>query len=328
MNMRPSPLVLRSREDYATIAAHLPQDAARATSRAPYDREETSALTQPNAVVTVSSPKGGAIRIGNGLRLSLIAGPCQLESRQHALETATMLKEIADRLQIGLIYKTSFDKANRTSVSTERGIGLMDALPIFAEIRETIGLPVITDVHEAAQCAEAAQVVDVLQIPAFLCRQTDLLLAAGRTGKAVNVKKGQFLAPWDMKNVAAKITSTGNGDVMVCERGVSFGYNTLVSDMRALPILAEIGCPVVFDATHSVQQPGGQGTTSGGQREFVPVLARAAVAVGVAAVFMETHPDPDHAPSDGPNMVPLNQFEALVTELLEYDALAKRRAAQ
>ena len=289
--------------------------------------KETSALTQPNAVVTVSSPKGGAIRIGNGLRLSLIAGPCQLESRQHALETAAMLKGIADRLQIGLIYKTSFDKANRTSVSTQRGIGLMDALPIFAEIRESIGLPVITDVHEAQQCADAAQVVDVLQIPAFLCRQTDLLLAAGRTGKAVNVKKGQFLAPWDMKNVAAKITSTGNGDVMVCERGVSFGYNTLVSDMRALPVLAEIGCPVVFDATHSVQQPGGQGTTSGGQREFVPVLARAAVAVGVAAVFMETHPDPDNAPSDGPNMVPLSQFEALVAELLEYDALAKRRAA-
>ena len=284
-------------------------------------------MTQPNAIVTVSAPGAEPVRIGNALRLSIIAGPCQLESRQHALETAHALKEIADRLKIGLIYKTSFDKANRTSVSTQRGIGLMDALPIFAEIRASVGLPVITDVHEIDQCAHAASVVDILQIPAFLCRQTDLLLAAGRTGKAVNVKKGQFLAPWDMKNVAAKITSTGNPNVLVCERGASFGYNTLVSDMRALPILAEIGCPVVFDVTHSVQQPGGQGTTSGGQREFVPVLARAAVAVGVACVFMETHPDPDHAPSDGPNMVPMSQFEALVAELLEYDALAKRRVA-
>ncbi len=284
-------------------------------------------MTQPNAIVTVSAPGAEPVRIGNALRLSIIAGPCQLESRQHALETAHALKEIADRLKIGLIYKTSFDKANRTSVSTQRGIGLMDALPIFAEIRESVGLPVITDVHEIDQCAHAASVVDILQIPAFLCRQTDLLLAAGRTGKAVNVKKGQFLAPWGMKNVAAKITSTGNPNVLVCERGASFGYNTLVSDMRALPILAEIGCPVVFDVTHSVQQPGGQGTTSGGQREFVPVLARAAVAVGVACVFMETHPDPDHAPSDGPNMVPMSQFEALVAELLEYDALAKRRVA-
>ena len=284
-------------------------------------------VTKPNAVVTVQAPAGAPVRIGNGLKLSIIAGPCQLESRQHALETATALKEIATRLGIGLIYKTSFDKANRTSVSTERGIGLAEALPIFAEIRETIGLPVITDVHEIEQCAQAAEVVDMLQIPAFLCRQTDLLLAAGRTGKAVNVKKGQFLAPWDMKNVIAKVTSTGNPNVLACERGVSFGYNTLVSDMRALPILADIGCPVVFDATHSVQQPGGQGTTSGGQREFVPVLARAAVAVGVAAVFMETHPDPDHAPSDGPNMVPLSQFEALVAELLDYDALSKRRTA-
>jgi 2-dehydro-3-deoxyphosphooctonate aldolase (KDO 8-P synthase) len=283
-------------------------------------------LTQPNAVVTVQAPSGAAVHIGNALKLAIIAGPCQLESRQHALETATALKEMAARLGIGLIYKTSFDKANRTSVSTQRGLGLAEALPIFAEIRESIGLPVITDVHEREQCAEAAQAVDMLQIPAFLCRQTDLLLAAGETGKAVNVKKGQFLAPWDMKNVIAKVTSTGNGNVLACERGASFGYNTLVSDMRALPILAQIGCPVVFDATHSVQQPGGQGTTSGGQREFVPVLARAAVAVGVAAVFMETHPDPDKAPSDGPNMVPLSQFEALVAELLEYDALAKRAA--
>lgn len=284
-------------------------------------------MTQPNAVVDVKTTNGPVVRIGNRERLSIIAGPCQLESRQHALETAHALKEIAERLKIGLIYKTSFDKANRTSVNTARGIGLEDALPIFAEIRDVTGLPVITDVHEIEQCAVAAQAVDVLQIPAFLSRQTDLLLAAGRTGKAVNVKKGQFLAPWDMKNVISKVTSVGNPNVMACERGVSFGYNTLVSDMRALPIMAEIGCPVVFDATHSVQQPGGQGATSGGQREFVPVLARAAVAVGVAAVFMETHPDPDHAPSDGPNMVPMSQFEALVSELLDYDALAKRRLA-
>jgi 2-dehydro-3-deoxyphosphooctonate aldolase (KDO 8-P synthase) len=284
-------------------------------------------VTEPAAIVTVQAPKGAPVRIGNALKLSIIAGPCQLESRQHALETAHALKEIAERQGIGLVYKTSFDKANRTSVSTARGIGLADALPIFAEIRESVGLPVITDVHEIEQCAKAAEVVDMLQIPAFLCRQTDLLLAAGATGKAINVKKGQFLAPWDMKNVAAKVTSTGNPNVLVCERGVSFGYNTLVSDMRALPVLAQIGCPVVFDATHSVQQPGGQGATSGGQREFVPVLARAAVSVGVACVFMETHPDPDHAPSDGPNMVPLSQFEALVAELLDYDALAKRRAA-
>jgi 2-dehydro-3-deoxyphosphooctonate aldolase (KDO 8-P synthase) len=283
-------------------------------------------LTQPNSVIEIKTGQR-TVRIGNAERLSLIAGPCQLESRQHALETAHALKEISERLGVGLIYKTSFDKANRTSVNTARGIGLTEALPIFAEIREVTGLPTLTDVHEIDQCAEAAQAVDVLQIPAFLSRQTDLLLAAGRTGKAVNVKKGQFLAPWDMKNVVSKVLSTGNGDVMACERGASFGYNTLVSDMRALPIMAEIGCPVVFDATHSVQQPGGQGTTSGGQREFVPVLARAAVAVGVAAVFMETHPDPDNAPSDGPNMVPLASFEGLVAELLEYDALAKRRAA-
>ena len=280
-------------------------------------------MTQPNAVVDVSTTDGIAVRIGNREKLSIIAGPCQLESRQHALETAHALKEIAGRLKIGLIYKTSFDKANRTSVNTARGIGLAEALPIFAEIREVTGLPVITDVHEPEQCAQAAQAVDVLQIPAFLCRQTDLLLAAGRTGKAVNVKKGQFLAPWDMKNVVSKITSVGNPNVMACERGVSFGYNTLVSDMRALPIMAEIGCPVVFDATHSVQQPGGKGTSSGGEREFVPVLARAAVAVGVAGVFIETHPDPDHAPSDGPNMVPLRDFEALVRRLMQFDALAK-----
>ncbi len=284
-------------------------------------------MTRPSAVVTVTPPNGRAVRIGNAERLSVIAGPCQLESRQQALETAQALKEIAARLGIGLIYKTSFDKANRSSVNTARGIGLSEALPIFADIRETIGLPVLTDVHEAGQCAEAARAVDVLQIPAFLCRQTDLLVAAGATGRVVNVKKGQFLAPWDMKNVVAKVLSSGNADVLATERGVSFGYNTLISDMRALPIMRRIGCPIVFDATHSVQQPGGRGESSGGEREFVPVLARAAVAVGVAAVFLETHPDPDNAPSDGPNMVPLSQFEALVAELLDYDALAKRRAA-
>ncbi len=280
----------------------------------------------PNALVEIKAPSGRAVRISNASRLSIIAGPCQLESRQHALETATALKEIAERLDIGLIYKTSFDKANRTSANAARGIGLEGALPIFAEIRESVGLPVLTDVHEIDQCAMAAQAVDVLQIPAFLCRQTDLLVAAAQTGRAVNVKKGQFLAPWDMKNVIAKVTGAGNPNVMACERGVSFGYNTLVSDMRALPILAEIGCPVVFDATHSVQQPGGQGTSSGGQREFVPVLARAAVAIGVAAVFMETHPDPDHAPSDGPNMIALKDFEPLLRDLLAFDALAKRSA--
>lgn len=284
-------------------------------------------MTQPNAVIEINTAAGPPVRIGNAERLTIIAGPCQMESRQHALETAHALKEMARRLGVGLIYKTSFDKANRTSVNTARGVGLKDALPIFAEIREATGLPTLTDVHEIDQCAEAAQAVDVLQIPAFLCRQTDLLLAAGRTGKVVNVKKGQFLAPWDMKNVVDKVLAAGNPNVMACERGVSFGYNTLVSDMRALPILAQIGCPVVFDATHSVQQPGGQGATSGGQREFVPVLARAAVAVGVAAVFMETHPDPDNAPSDGPNMVRMDDFEPLVAELLEYDALAKRRPA-
>ena len=284
-------------------------------------------MTSPNAIVEISAPNGGMVRIGNALKLSVIAGPCALESRQHALECAHMLKEISERLGVGLIYKTSFDKANRSSVNTGRGMGLRDALPIFAEIREVTGMPVLTDVHEPYQCAEAAQAVDVLQIPAFLCRQTDLLLAAAATGKVVNVKKGQFLAPWDMKNVVEKVLSGGNPNVMATERGVTFGYNTLVSDMRALPVLKQIGCPVVFDATHSVQQPGGQGTTSGGQREFVPVLARAAVSIGVAAVFIETHPDPDKAPSDGPNMVPLNQFEALMSDLLAFDALAKSRAA-
>jgi 2-dehydro-3-deoxyphosphooctonate aldolase (KDO 8-P synthase) len=284
-------------------------------------------VTQPNAVVELKAGSGRVVRIGNAERLTLIAGPCQMESRQHALETAHALREIADRLDIGLVYKTSFDKANRTSVNAQRGIGLDDALPVFAEIREVTGLPTLTDVHEHDQCVRVAEAVDVLQIPAFLCRQTDLLVAAARTGRAVIVKKGQFLAPWDMKNVVAKVTGAGNPNVLATERGVSFGYNTLISDMRALPEMAKIGCPIVFDATHSVQQPGGQGTSSGGQREYVPVLARAAVAVGVACVFMETHPDPDHAPSDGPNMVALKDFEPLVRELLEYDALAKRRAA-
>ena len=279
----------------------------------------------PNAIIDVATGHGPVVRIGNALKLSFIAGPCQMESRQHALETAHALKEIAARLGVGLIYKTSFDKANRTSASAQRGIGLKESLPIFAEIREVTGLPVLTDIHDIAQCAPVGEVVDVLQIPAFLCRQTDLLVAAAQTGKAVNVKKGQFLAPWDMKNVISKINDVGNGNAMACERGVSFGYNTLVSDMRALPEMAKIGCPVVFDATHSVQQPGGQGTSSGGQREFVSVLARAAVAVGVACVFMETHPDPDHAPSDGPNMVALKDFEPLVAELLDYDAITKRR---
>jgi 2-dehydro-3-deoxyphosphooctonate aldolase (KDO 8-P synthase) len=269
----------------------------------------------------------GSVRFGNDLPISIIAGPCQLESRAHALEVASALKEIAARLNIGLVYKTSFDKANRTSGSAARGIGLRQALPIFAEIRASLGMPVLTDIHEPTQCAEIAEAVDVLQIPAFLCRQTDLLVAAAGTGKVVNVKKGQFLAPWDMANVVAKITSAGNPDVLVTERGASFGYNTLVSDMRALPILARTtGAPVIFDATHSVQQPGGQGTTSGGEREFVPVLARAAVAVGVAGVFIETHPDPDHAPSDGPNMVPLREFEALVRSLMAFDTIAKKIA--
>lgn len=265
----------------------------------------------------------GDIRIGNNLPLVLIAGPCQLESRAHGLEVAEALKQIADQAGLPLIYKSSFDKANRTSAATARGLGLDAALPILAEIGATMGMPVLTDVHLPEHCAAAAQAVDVLQIPAFLCRQTDLLLAAAATGKPVNVKKGQFLAPWDMKNVASKIIGAGNDQVMLCERGASFGYNTLVSDMRALPIMAETGCPVIFDATHSVQQPGGQGTTSGGQREFVPVLARAAVAVGVAGLFMETHPDPDNAPSDGPNMVPLSDMPALLARLVAFDRLAK-----
>lgn len=269
----------------------------------------------------------GKVEIANDKPLAVIAGPCALESRAHALEVSAALREIAARLGIGLIYKTSFDKANRTAANSPRGIGMELGLPIMAEVRESTGLPVLTDVHTAEQCRPVAEVVDVLQIPAFLSRQTDLLLAAGETGRAVNVKKGQFLAPWDMKNVVAKIASTGNHSILQCERGASFGYNTLVSDMRALPVMAANGYPVVFDATHSVQQPGGQGTTSGGERQYVPVLARAAVAVGVAAVFIETHPDPDKAPSDGPNMVPLRQLPALLEELMAFDRLAKSRPA-
>lgn len=268
----------------------------------------------------------GSVAFGNDRPLVLIAGPCQMESRDHALEMAAGIKEITDRLGIGVVFKASFDKANRTSAKGARGVGLAAALPVFAEIRERFGMPTLTDVHAVEQCAPVAEVVDVLQIPAFLCRQTDLLVAAAVTGRVVNVKKGQFLAPWDMANVVAKITDSGNQKVLVTERGASFGYNTLVSDMRSLPIMAETtGAPVVFDATHSVQQPGGKGTSSGGQREFVPVLARAAVAVGVAAVFIETHQDPDRAPSDGPNMVPLRDLEALIRQLMAFDAIAKGR---
>ena len=275
-------------------------------------------MTAPNPIVTI-----GNVRVGNALPLALIAGPCAMESRDHALEMASALVEITRKLGIGLIYKSSFDKANRSSANSARGIGLDLALPVFAEVKAKFGIPVITDVHTEEQCAVAAEVVYVLQIPAFLCRQTDLLVAAAKTGRAVNVKKGQFLAPWDMKNVVAKITDSGNPDVLVTERGVSFGYNTLVSDMRAIPVLRDIGAPVIFDATHSVQQPGGRGTTSGGDRAMVPVLARAAVAVGVAAVFMETHQDPDSAPSDGPNMVHLKDMPALLASLQAFDRLAK-----
>jgi 2-dehydro-3-deoxyphosphooctonate aldolase (KDO 8-P synthase) len=273
----------------------------------------------PNTVVAA-----GNVRFGNALPLALIAGPCAMESKAHALEMAAALKEVTAKAGVGLVYKTSFDKANRTSAKSARGIGLDAALPIFAEIRDKLKIPVLTDVHDAAQCARVAQAVDVLQIPAFLSRQTDLLVAAAKTGKVVNVKKGQFLAPWDMKNVVEKIIGAGNTNVLVTERGVSFGYNTLVSDMRALPILKRLGAPVIFDATHSVQQPGGQGDKSGGEREFVAVLARAAVAVGVAGVFIETHQDPDKAPSDGPNMLPLKELEALLKQLVEFDRLAKR----
>lgn len=276
-------------------------------------------MTAPNHVSIAG------LTLGNDLPMVLIAGPCVMESRQHALETASALADMVGSLGMGLIYKSSFDKANRTSSLGARGVGMDAALPIFAEIREKIGVPVITDVHEPDQCARVAEAVDVLQIPAFLCRQTDLLVAAAKTGRALNVKKGQFLAPWDMANVVDKVRGAGNTSVMLCERGASFGYNTLVSDMRALPIMARTGCPIVFDATHSVQQPGGRGSASGGQREFAPVLARAAVAVGVAAVFIETHEDPDHAPSDGPNMIPINQLPGILEMLLAFDRLAKAK---
>ncbi|MCH9765783.1 MAG: 3-deoxy-8-phosphooctulonate synthase [Alphaproteobacteria bacterium] len=275
---------------------------------------------KPNQRVAV-----GDVTFANDAKIAVLAGPCQMESRTHALEIASALKEISTRLGLGLVYKSSFDKANRTSLSGKRGLGLAAALPVFAEIRDTLGLPVVADVHEAAQCAAVSDVVDVLQIPAFLCRQTDLLIAAAKTGKVIKIKKGQFLAPWDMKNVIAKVTGSGNANILLTERGASFGYNTLVSDMRALPILAETGAPVIFDATHSVQQPGGQGTSSGGDRRFVPVLARAAVAVGVAGVFIETHQDPDAAPSDGPNMVPLRTFEGLMRDLMAIDDVVKPR---
>ncbi|WFE87550.1 3-deoxy-8-phosphooctulonate synthase [Roseibium porphyridii] len=278
-------------------------------------------MSEPNREVSV-----GNVTFSNSAPFSLIAGPCAMESRAHALECAEAIKDIADRLGIGLVYKSSFDKANRTSLSGGRGVGLSEALPIFAEVKEKFGLPVITDVHAAEQCAPVAEVIDVLQIPAFLCRQTDLLVAAAKTGKVINVKKGQFLAPWDMKNVLAKVTGSGNPNVLLTERGASFGYNTLVTDMRALPIMAQTGAPVVFDATHSVQQPGGQGASTGGDRTMVPVLARAAVAVGVGGLFIETHPDPDKAPSDGPNMVPLNKLEALLKQLQALDAVVKSPA--
>jgi 2-dehydro-3-deoxyphosphooctonate aldolase (KDO 8-P synthase) len=274
---------------------------------------------KPNTTVTV-----GTAKFGNTLPLAVIAGPCALESRAHALEMAAALKEITGKLGLGFVYKTSFDKANRTSAASARGLGLAKALTIFADLRDQLGVAVLTDVHEPDQCAAVAEVVDILQIPAFLCRQTDLVVAAAKTGRAINVKKGQFLAPWDMANVVAKITGAGNPNVLVTERGVSFGYNTVVSDMRALPILAKIGTPVIFDATHTVQQPGGQGTSSGGERAFVSVLARAATAVGIAGVFVETHQDPDHAPSDGPSMIALKELPPLLERLMQFDAIAKR----
>lgn len=289
---------------------------------------QASALSPEPRSHTIRIPLAGGetLAVANHLPFTLIAGPCAMESRSHALDMAGALKDITARLGLGLIYKSSFDKANRTAGGSARGIGLDRALEIFAAIKAETGVSVLTDVHEPAQCEPVAAVVDVLQIPAFLCRQTDLLVAAARTGRAVNVKKGQFLAPWDMRNVVAKLTEAGNEDVMVCERGASFGYNSLITDFRGLPVMArDIGKPVVFDATHSVQQPGGRGTTSGGQREFVPVLARAALAVGVAALFMETHQDPDNAPSDGPNMVPLDRLEAMLDCFLEFDRLAKAR---
>ncbi len=280
-------------------------------------------MTEMNATISLKTPNGGTYEIGNDKPITFLAGPCAMESREHALETAFMLKEIAENVGVNLIYKSSYDKANRTSIHSPRGLGIDKALPIFAEIREKTGLPCVTDVHTEEHCRRVGEVVDVLQIPAFLCRQTDLLVAAAKTGKVINVKKGQFLAPWDMKNVLNKLVEAGNPNIMACERGASFGYNTLVTDFRALPILKGFGAPVVFDATHSVQQPGGQGGTSGGQREFVPTLARAAAAIGVAAIFMETHPDPMSAPSDGPNMIPTGEFEALLNDIMAFDRLSK-----
>ncbi|MEQ3747171.1 MAG: 3-deoxy-8-phosphooctulonate synthase [Henriciella sp.] len=281
----------------------------------------------PNAVVEVTGPQK-TVRIGNELPVAFLAGPCAMEGRDHALYMADNLKQISEKLGVGLIYKTSYDKANRTSISGYRGLPIDEAMRVFEDVRNATGLPVVTDVHTEEQCAIAGEVVDVLQIPAYLCRQTDLLLAAAKTGKAINVKKGQFLAPWDMKNVIQKVVAGGNPNVMACERGVSFGYNTLVTDMRALPEMRSIGCPVVFDATHSVQQPGGKGSSSGGQREMVPVLAAGASAIGIAAVFMEVHQDPDTAPSDGANMVRLDQAEKLISRIMAYDALAKKFARE
>ncbi len=282
-------------------------------------------MSQPSNTVTIKIASR-QVNIANNLPFTLFAGPCAMESREHALEMASALKEMTDRLGTGFVYKSSFDKANRTSIHSARGIGMKQALPIFAEIRESLGVPVLTDIHEREQCAPVGEVVDVLQIPAFLCRQTDLLVAAAKTGKVIKVKKGQFLAPWDMKNVAAKIVEAGNSNVLITERGASFGYNTLVTDFRGIPTMArDTGAPIIFDATHSVQQPGGKGATSGGQREMVPTLARAAMAVGVAGIFAETHANPDKAPSDGPNMIPLHLLEVFLTELQEIDALAKKR---
>lgn len=284
----------------------------------PYRDEMQKTVTQPDPIVSL-----GGVDFGNALPFALIAGPCQIESAGHAFECASALKEISERLGVSLVFKSSFDKANRTSLSGARGVGLDAALQIFADIKTRLGLPLLTDVHEREQCASVAEVVDILQIPAFLCRQTDLLVAAAHTGAVVNVKKGQFLAPWDMKNVVSKLINSGNSRILLTERGTSFGYNTLVSDFRGLPIMSSFGAPIIFDATHSVQQPGGQGEASGGQREFVSVLARAAVAIGVAGVFIETHPDPDNAPSDGPNMIPLKDFEGLVKNLITFDQIAK-----
>ncbi len=277
----------------------------------------------PNHTIQLKTPAGATYKIGNDEPLTILAGPCAMESRDHALMTAERLKGIAERVGVQLIYKSSYDKANRTSIHSPRGLGLDGALPIFAEIQSELGLPCVTDIHTAEQAKRVGEVVDVLQIPAFLCRQTDLLVAAAKTGRVINVKKGQFLAPWDMKNVLNKLVEAGNPNIMACERGASFGYNTLVTDFRGLPIMKSFGAPVVFDATQSVQQPRGQGGTSGGQREFVPVLARAAAAIGVAAIFMETHPDPANAPSDGPNMVPMDEFEALLIDIKRFDDLAK-----